>query len=58
MTLQGANCVPSPLNGLRSNTEAFDAMTIAGDNGGGSRSLANGTASVSGRSGGITYPFG
>jgi len=53
MTLQGANCVPSPLNGLRSNTEAFDAMTIAGDNGGGSRSLANGTASVSGRSGGI-----
>ena len=58
MTLQGANCIPSLLNRLRSNTEAFEAVTVAGDNGDGSRALANGTASVSGRSGGITYPFG
>jgi hypothetical protein len=47
MILQGANCIPSPLNGLRSNTEAFEAVTVAGDNGAGSRTLPNGTASVS-----------
>jgi len=38
------------------NTEAFEAMTVAGDNGGRSRAFTNGTASVSGRSGGHNLP--